>query len=602
MVTDVVTESPRPSLPAAAATVTGENERLLSALLVGILVVGGLLRFAGLSFRLPAVHHPDEEAILHQALRFGTAVMHGQLGGKLNLHGLVLLGSCLAFFVTLRLTGRVSSLSAFESYFFAHGGQFLLLGRSLSALTGTATIWATYRLGREVFDRRLGLLAAGLVAISPVAVTEAHYLKLDTSVCFLIVVALGEVVRQLRAPTRSGWWRLGLTTGLACAAHVNGAVLLVLPLLVFWYQRRERGARLTAPGLGACYAIALGCFLVLTFRLFGLFGVAASGPAEKQHLEALVVILTSQASVVATIGRSLFAYGWLILPRLLGAALLLAALGGVVLMASGREPSGQKRRLAKPILIFGGLYFLILMPFAVRAERYALPLIPVEALAAAVALRFVAGRAAVVGPALLVLASLQPAYAAARTAYEFKFVPDTRDLARRWVESNIPGGTRIAIEAFHRLPTFTLQVDEDRQESQYKLDRTLALNVGTGKVRSYKLGLPVYPSPNYPVFDLTGDEIMFPDYENPYDLAALRRQGVRYVILSSEIESLFDPPSVRVKKAQVVADILETGTRIGEMRRKFVDELHRSSKVVTAFGPAHPWRLRGPILSVYSLD
>src|SRR4051794_32331276 len=82
--------------------------------------------------------------------------------------------------------------------------------RSLSALLGTATIPLAFVLGRELIERRTGLVAAALVAFNPLLVwysQEARSYALMVLLTGLTLLALVRVVRD-PSPRRLAAWAL----------------------------------------------------------------------------------------------------------------------------------------------------------------------------------------------------------------------------------------------------------------------------------------------------------------------------------------------------------------------------------------------------------
>ena len=63
-------------------------------------------------------------------------------------------------------TGREALFVYLEALLFALQGEGVFSGRLLAAFTGILTVALTYTTGRVLFNRRTGLLAAGLLAVS----------------------------------------------------------------------------------------------------------------------------------------------------------------------------------------------------------------------------------------------------------------------------------------------------------------------------------------------------------------------------------------------------------------------------------------------------
>ena len=120
-------------------------------------------------------------------------------------------------------------------------------GRYISALAGTATIPLVYVLGKRLFDRPTALLAAILLAISPLHVwysREGRMYALYVMFTLLASIAVERVARRGR-PSDYAAWALSAAAGLM--THYGfAAVLLVQVFFLGWlaWRRAQRGQQL----------------------------------------------------------------------------------------------------------------------------------------------------------------------------------------------------------------------------------------------------------------------------------------------------------------------------------------------------------------------
>ncbi len=143
-VTDPATVPPNDA-DCESASSTGIAGFYRLALILAVLLLAFFLRF----YRLPSVPfgwHPDEAT--------KGLLARDVLAGKYYP----------AFFSAF--TGREALYVYLEAAAFALFGEGIFAARVLSAFIGVLTIAATYRLGREWFNRRVGLFAAALLAAS----------------------------------------------------------------------------------------------------------------------------------------------------------------------------------------------------------------------------------------------------------------------------------------------------------------------------------------------------------------------------------------------------------------------------------------------------
>src|SRR5205823_2958577 len=131
------------------------------------------------------------------------------------------------------------------------GPAAYLAARALVAAFGVASCALAARLAREVASPRAGLLAALLLAVSPVAVETAHMVRPDVvlqALCLAVLIAPSYLARRLVAPGPR-WRGLLAAAGVALAAFVLASPYAVLHMADFvagvraqvGYHYQERG-------------------------------------------------------------------------------------------------------------------------------------------------------------------------------------------------------------------------------------------------------------------------------------------------------------------------------------------------------------------------
>jgi mannosyltransferase len=123
--------------------------------------------------------------------------------------------------------------------------------RSLSALAGTATVVAAYGAGASLVSRRVGLIAAALVAVNPFLIWYSQEARAYALVTLFVSVGLWLFGRALAGERQAlaGW---ALVSGLALATHYFAA-FVVLPEAVWLMarasERRRAVAAVLIPGI-----------------------------------------------------------------------------------------------------------------------------------------------------------------------------------------------------------------------------------------------------------------------------------------------------------------------------------------------------------------
>ncbi|MBK9096128.1 MAG: glycosyltransferase family 39 protein [Anaerolineae bacterium] len=102
-----------------------------------------------------------------------------------------------------------------------------------SVLIGAATIPAVFWLGRELADRRVGLLAAALLTIS---YTHNHLSRSSSPAPLLIVTLFCACLWRGLRTGRGVWFALaGILFGLSPLVYYGARVtFVILPLLFLW--------------------------------------------------------------------------------------------------------------------------------------------------------------------------------------------------------------------------------------------------------------------------------------------------------------------------------------------------------------------------------
>ncbi len=107
--------------------------------------------------------------------------------------------------------------------------------RSLSVVIGAATVWATYRLGRELFDRVAGLAAATLLALAPAHAVYSQEARMYVllGLCYAVVLRLF----YRYALRREAWMRrdwLLLVVAEIAAVYAHYFAFMALASLAIW--------------------------------------------------------------------------------------------------------------------------------------------------------------------------------------------------------------------------------------------------------------------------------------------------------------------------------------------------------------------------------
>ncbi len=160
-----------------------------------------------------------------------------------------------------------------------------IVAKTLSALMGTLTCVLVFLIGREFFDRRIGVAAAVILALIPEFVAHNQQAAIDTPLALMFTVTM---FIFLVAVKKKDWRYYGLSaasTGLLLDTKFNG--LLILPIMaiiyaIYRYMQRSSDEKIDARNVMFTVAKAA-CFLfVALLTLYMLWPWIWDSPANLQ--------------------------------------------------------------------------------------------------------------------------------------------------------------------------------------------------------------------------------------------------------------------------------------------------------------------------------
>jgi len=185
-------------------------------LLASITVFAFLLRVYNIMHGLGA--HPDERHVVMTAMRLSL--------DNLN-PGTFAYGS-LPFYILWVLS---EILRPFSEYYQSYDGYFFI-GRSVSAVAGTLTVFVTYLLARDIYKRsEIGILAALLLATNVFHLQLSRFTTVDVLLTFFTMLSLLFMVWLSQSGKAKDAVFAGLTLSMAVATKL-GALSLFVPLVI----------------------------------------------------------------------------------------------------------------------------------------------------------------------------------------------------------------------------------------------------------------------------------------------------------------------------------------------------------------------------------
>ena len=228
----------------------------------------------------------------------------------------------------------------------------ILLARCLNVLFSTATLWFTYRLGTQCYSKRIGQIAAGLLAVAMLHVTnESRFALVDIPATFCVTVFLWLVIRVRSSavtPTFQTMVWLGVIAGVGFAVKFT-TVFVGFSLLVF--IRRENFYKKLATFIGiSALTFTLLCpywFMDLVSPEWNLFFQDFWYEATHYHRGHFGLIATADAGLLHR-----FTYLWTLLKWGMGLPLAcLVSWGILCALVSLKGVSSRQKGFRRKIVL-----------------------------------------------------------------------------------------------------------------------------------------------------------------------------------------------------------------------------------------------------------
>jgi len=339
-------------------------------------------------------------------------------------------------------------------------------GRVPFVLLGVGAVWFAFLIGRRLGGPWAGLLAAALLALSPLHIAQSHYVLPNAPTGFFTLLTVWETLRYLAAPReaaaptpRAVGWRGRLThqlggeptslipavvaAALGAAIKYNAVVVLMIPLLVVVLRRRQDGARAVARScLRVCVAAAI-VFLIVTPPAWSNPVAFVHGAGYELKHYAVIGGSGSQG------GPSIVWYGRYLVEQE-GLLVFPLAVIGLAVLAWRR-----RRQIDLLLLIAIAAYYLLIGVQKVHFERNLLVILPLLSVACAYALGRLACLRPPFGPViaavLAAVALVSLARGSADQARAFAATPAPL-VVRSWLQEHLPRGASLIADGYTTPP------------------------------------------------------------------------------------------------------------------------------------------------------
>lgn len=384
--------------------------------------LAALLGGWSLGFGLPWALRPDEDVMVGRAVRMA---LEPTLDPRFYAYPPLAFD---LFAAAVRLAGWLPGVPIGAATGVDPSGE-ILADRMLSTAAFAGSAAFTYLLARRELGGSAALLAAGALAVAPLAVREAHFATTDMPELFFVCLALWAA---MRATGGRGFLGAGAAAGLAFECkYPGGAAIAAILVTALWGVGAGDGLRrLAAAGLG--FAVVA---IVLTVAT-GHIGDYAGG----------IRFLSGRAAAFSSMPPGWLYHATQSLPYGLGLGTFAVAMAGIAVALRRRT------RLDAALICFIALSYA---PIGASHEdffRYAMPLLPALCVLAAGTLRILPtrpGRLCQLVLGALLVPSLWNSIQFDRLLGQ----TDTRVEAARWLLAR-PAGAAVLISDYWSQPLY----------------------------------------------------------------------------------------------------------------------------------------------------
>ncbi|MDH4197050.1 MAG: glycosyltransferase family 39 protein [Candidatus Aminicenantes bacterium] len=423
----------------------------LAALALGV-------RLWGLTFDLPSVTHVDEAWFGQKAIDYFKGDLNPHFWHVPSLYTYLVAAVWWVYFILGKLLGNFPDAAAFIRAYHSDPTVPLILGRLVTVVLSLGTIALTYRVGKKMYDWRVGAAAALFLTLSPEHNRISHYMNPDSPMLFFLMAALLFIWRVYRTGRTRDYLLAGASAGLAFAMKYGGLPLFVPLFLAHLFfsldNRRPKWRLLLHPPLLAAGLLAVVVFFVTCpYAALDFPRFSSDFRWQSEHL---VTAGHYGSSTEENVPFFYLRYGF----RENAGPLVQWLVFGGLLLALARLRRREVVLVSFPLLILA-----MISVWKTYAVRYLLPTAPFFLLVAALFFTTLSGWVGTglgrlrAGPGLrlrlewwvpailLVLFALPSAVKVTRLDWSLAH-KDTRTVASEWIHDYLPAGSNVAYEAY----------------------------------------------------------------------------------------------------------------------------------------------------------
>lgn len=544
-------------------------------LIITILAFG--IRVGGINYH----SYGDETAQIYKSLQIGLLDFSENSNiGAFSFINFIILG---IYYIATRLVGINADLNEFIANYYKGGHDIFVVSRLGECIAATLSIIALYNVGKEIFNKKTGIIAALFLSFSFIPVQISQIARGQSYCLLFILIAIYYTYKIIDNPGQKNYIIAALATGSAVSIRIF-SLIAIIPGIVLChylsYRRRKKPKKIF---------INLFLYLIVSasaFLFFNIEYIINPFAMISDHINSMNVVTSSAQSGIKYIGSIVsdpalyyflrgfpFSVGWIVYT--------ISILGMVHLAC-------RKRWLQFGIITSFIIPYVVLLSLAgIVSPRYLFPVIPILILSGAWFINEVIDNIKLswrkifyIIPVIIIIPQ-----GIKIIKYDInRNKTTTLELSREWIFKNIPDGARVAVESMGYMgPPLNLNRVLDNEIYNLSLPELKKLYMerqkkGPGSSQAIKYFIENPPYPKYYIINLGVRE--------PVSIEILQSKNPEYVVTSSMARETYNNPIYKEKYPDFV-----------ESRLKMYEWLEKKWFFLNCFKPSskHP----GPEIRVY---
>ena len=419
-----------------------------------ILIASLFLNLWGINHDLPHCYEHDELSYIFGALSLGKGNLQPSMGGHGSFLFHFLFIEYIVLYLIKLLAGQIKCGADFMLYYLRHPQTFILIGRVSIAIFAMASVYLVYKIGKKLINKYVGYLAALFLASNLLFVNLAHLIKANVPATFFLLLSFWCVINAKR--DNKLFFLSAFLVGVAVSVRYLAAfgILFIIARLLTETKSIKKNIK---------YILSIGIFAALGFFIMQPFALIYMNKFIKILLE------VKRYTYNLPMGEDFSKISWYLyaiyLKKSMGIYLFIGFLLSFLMIF--KKDKLKINILFLPYII---LYLLFLSSAAHAQPSFLMIVLPFICLYTAVFVEKVIDKCCGHNSKKVFALSIAGIMLAAPSfinVLRFDYLltkPDTRAVAKSWIEKNIPENSCILLEgAFPWQITYNTPLVENKR-------------------------------------------------------------------------------------------------------------------------------------------